>query len=64
MAKQRMNLIKGGIPLVTLTIGGWLGIAYFMQGRIDVEVGENEHPIHLKHDVMQKNSNIITHRLC
>jgi hypothetical protein len=42
MSKQSNKLLTHGLPLVTLTLGGWLGIAYFMQGRIDVEVRDSE----------------------
>jgi len=38
MSRQPNRLLTYGLPLVTLTVGGWLGIAHFMQGRIDVEV--------------------------
>ena len=42
MSKQPNKLLTHGVPLVTLTLGGWLGIAYLMQGRIDVEVCHGE----------------------
>ena len=32
------NLIKHGAPLLLLTIGGWLGLSYFVKGRLDVQV--------------------------
>jgi hypothetical protein len=41
MSRQPSKLLTHGLPLVTLTLAGWLGIAYFMQGRIDVEVCAN-----------------------
>lgn len=29
--------LRAGLPLVALTLGGWLGLSFFIKGRLDVE---------------------------
>lgn len=34
-----LKFIQGGFPFVILTVGGWLGISYTLQKRIDAQAG-------------------------
>jgi hypothetical protein len=38
MPAPHNSFVKAGLPLVTLTVCGWLGLSYFIKGRIDVQV--------------------------
>ena len=40
MAARRPNpFLRAGLPMLGLTIGGFLGLRFFLQGRLDVQVG-------------------------
>lgn len=36
---QAHPFFRAGLPLLGLTIGGFLGLRFFLQGRLDVQVG-------------------------
>jgi hypothetical protein len=36
--KPASKLVRHGLPLISLTILGWFGLAYAVKGRIDVQV--------------------------
>lgn len=39
MAARRPNpFLRAGVPMLGLTIGGFLGLRFFLQGRLDVQV--------------------------
>jgi hypothetical protein len=35
---QGLQFLRVGLPLITLTVGGWLALSAFVGGRLDVEV--------------------------
>lgn len=42
MAARRPNpFLRAGLPMLGLTIGGFLGLRFFLQGRLDVQVGSS-----------------------
>lgn len=38
MPGGRHPFLRAGVPLLGLTIGGFLGLRFFLQGRLDVQV--------------------------
>ena len=39
MAPQRGRALAAGLPLIVLTVGGWLGLSVFLKDRFAVQVG-------------------------
>lgn len=33
-----LNFLRGGLPFIVLTVGGWLGISHFLSGKFELRV--------------------------
>eukprot|EP00208_Stichococcus_sp_RCC1054_P001485 CAMPEP_0206142638 /NCGR_PEP_ID=MMETSP1473-20131121/17761_1 /ASSEMBLY_ACC=CAM_ASM_001109 /TAXON_ID=1461547 /ORGANISM="Stichococcus sp, Strain RCC1054" /LENGTH=82 /DNA_ID=CAMNT_0053537723 /DNA_START=58 /DNA_END=306 /DNA_ORIENTATION=- len=31
-----LNFLRGGLPFIVLTVGGWLGISHFLSGKFEL----------------------------